>query len=165
MRAWSGLVRTETHSIQRPFPTQYSNMGLHYMGMSGWTTVNFVTRSTCAVFVTIRVQMARHFSSTLKGMLVITGLFIDDDTTFVSKNTPLFFFVDKKRMCRSDSLGRWPGSNLDRTMWYIHGNYGEFVSCSRMTGLCCASKSARNAFFKIYVCLLWWITYFISYAI
>ena len=73
--------------------------------LSGWTTVNFLARNTCAVFVTIRVQMPRQFSSTLKVLLVITGVFIDD-TTFVSKNTPLLFFVDKKRACRSDSLGR-----------------------------------------------------------
>lgn len=78
--------------------------------MSGWTTVNFLTHSTSAIFVTIRVQirvkMARQFSNTHKGTLVITGLFIDEVKTFVSKNTPLFFFVGKKGMCKSDSVGR-----------------------------------------------------------
>jgi hypothetical protein len=73
--------------------------------LSGWTTVILLTRSTSSVFVTIRVQIAGQFSSTYKGMLVITGLFIDDDTDFVSNNTPLFFFVGKKRVCRRDCLG------------------------------------------------------------
>jgi len=78
--------------------------------LSGWATVSFLKRSTSAIFVTISVhiwvKMARQFSNTHRGILVITLLFINDDRSFISKNTPLFFFVDKKVRCRSDSLGR-----------------------------------------------------------